>query len=47
MDFGLGLGLSIVRRIIDSYSGTIEVRSSENETAFIINIPTTQIHGND
>lgn len=45
LDFGLGLGLSIVRRVIDSYRAAIEVRSTEEETSFIINIPTTQIHG--
>ncbi len=47
LDFGLGLGLSIVRRVVDSYNGTIELTSSPNLTTFIINIPTTPIHGND
>lgn len=47
LDFGLGLGLSIVRRLVDSYNGTIELHSSETETSFTINIPTTHIHGND
>lgn len=47
LDFGLGLGLSIVRRIIDSYNATIDVRSNEQETTFIVNIPTTQINGNN
>ncbi len=47
LDFGLGLGLSIVRRVVDSYNGTIELESSPGHTAFIINIPTTPIHGND
>ncbi len=47
LDFGLGLGLAIVRRVVDSYNGTIEVRSNDQETSFTINIPTSQIHGND
>lgn len=45
LDFGLGLGLAIVRRVVDSYSGTIEVHSNDRETSFTINIPTSQIHG--
>ncbi|MCH5285657.1 MAG: cyclic nucleotide-binding domain-containing protein [Akkermansiaceae bacterium] len=47
LDFGLGLGLSIVRRIVDSYNGTIELHSSQGLTSFTINLPTTQIHGKD
>ena len=47
MDFGLGLGLSIVRRTVDSYKGTIGLTSTDAETAFTINLPTTKIHGND
>ncbi len=47
LDFGLGLGLSIVRRVVDSYNGTIELASSPELTTFTINIPTTPIHGND
>ncbi len=47
LDFGLGLGLSIVRRVVDSYNGTIELTSSPELTTFTINIPTTPIHGND
>lgn len=46
LDFGLGLGLAIVRRVVDSYNGAIELTSSEQETAFTINLPTSQIHGN-
>lgn len=39
MSFGLGLGLSIVKRIINEYKGTIEVQSSRSGTTFIVKIP--------
>lgn len=47
LDFGLGLGLSIVRRLVDSYNGTIDLSSTRDLTTFTIYIPTTQIHGNN
>lgn len=47
LDFGLGLGLSIVRRIVDAYNGTIALHSESGGTSFIINLPTSQIHGNN
>ncbi len=47
LDFGLGLGLSIVRHVVDSYNGTIDLVSEPGSTTFTINIPTTQIHGED
>jgi signal transduction histidine kinase len=39
LSFGLGLGLSIVRRIVNEYKGTIEVQSSRAGTTFIVKIP--------
>ena len=36
---GEGMGLSIVMDIIRKHSGTIDVRSDENETAFEVSIP--------
>ncbi len=41
LDFGLGLGLSIVRRVVDSYRGSIELTSSPHLTTFTINLPTS------
>lgn len=39
LSFGLGLGLTIVKRIITEYDGRIDVRSSVNGTTFTIYIP--------
>lgn len=39
LTFGLGLGLSIVQRIVQSYNGEISVKSKEGQTVFTIEIP--------
>jgi len=39
IEFGLGLGLTIVERIVKSYSGEIKVQSRPGETVFIISLP--------
>ncbi len=39
LSFGLGLGLTIVQRIVTNYNGTIDVTSSKKGTCFIIKIP--------
>jgi signal transduction histidine kinase len=39
LSFGLGLGLSIVQRLIDSYNGKIKVDSKKGNTKFTIQIP--------
>ncbi len=36
---GCGLGLSIVKRIVDSHHGSIDVESAESGSRFIINLP--------
>jgi two-component system, NtrC family, sensor histidine kinase HydH len=36
---GCGLGLSIVKRIVDSHHGRVAVESSKNGSRFIINLP--------
>lgn len=39
LSFGFGLGLSIVKRIIDSYNGQISVNSRPGNTEFIVQLP--------
>lgn len=39
LEFGLGLGLTIVSRIVNSYGGEIFVKSKSGETIFTIQIP--------
>lgn len=39
LQFGLGLGLAIVRRIVDSYEGEISLESVPGKTTFRIHLP--------
>ena len=39
LSFGFGLGLSIVKKIIDSYQGNISVNSRPGHTEFIVQLP--------
>ncbi|GLO61294.1 sensor histidine kinase [Vibrio sp. MACH09] len=39
LSFGLGLGLSIVKRIVSGYGGSIAVKSSAEKTIFRIKLP--------
>jgi len=41
---GCGLGLPIVKRIIDSHSGTIQVESTKSGTRFVITFLQTDLH---
>ncbi len=41
LSFGLGLGLAIVQRIVNSYGGTIAVKSDHQWTTFRIKLPIT------
>lgn len=45
LSFGLGLGLTIVQRIINEYRGQIAVESSQNGTIFTLKIPHGGING--
>jgi hypothetical protein len=38
LEFGLGLGLSIVERIVNSYGGDVNVRSKPGKTVFVVRI---------
>jgi two-component system, NtrC family, sensor kinase len=40
VEFGLGLGLVVSRRIIDRHGGTITVRSTPGRTVFTVRLPT-------
>ncbi len=39
LSFGLGLGLTIVERLITSYRGSISVKSSPSHTVFSVHLP--------
>lgn len=39
LDFGLGLGLTIVERIVQSYQGKLSVSSKPGETIFTLHLP--------
>jgi len=45
LSFGLGLGLTIVNRIVESYMGTIRVESKPGCTVFTVEIPLGESHG--
>ncbi|EPM4287067.1 ATP-binding protein [Vibrio alginolyticus] len=45
LSFGLGLGLSIVKRIVAGYNGSIVVKSDSEKTIFRIKLPVEGEHG--
>jgi signal transduction histidine kinase len=42
LSFGLGLGLSIVQRLVNEYGGSITARSADGETVFAVCLPLEQ-----
>ncbi|MEX3073309.1 ATP-binding protein [Vibrio alginolyticus] len=45
LSFGLGLGLSIVKRIVAGYNGSVVVKSDSDKTIFRIKLPVEGEHG--
>ena len=45
LSFGLGLGLSIVKRIVAAYGGNVAVKSDSERTIFRIKLPAGDEHG--
>ncbi len=45
LSFGLGLGLSIVKRIVSTYNGSVVVKSDSAKTIFRIKLPVEGEHG--
>jgi signal transduction histidine kinase len=45
LSFGLGLGLSIVKRIVSENGGTIVVKSDKESTIFRVKLPVGEAYG--
>ncbi len=45
LQFGLGLGLAIVQRLVESYGGEIQLKSAPGKTAFKVKLPIENAYG--
>lgn len=47
VEFGLGLGLTITRNIVDRHSGTIDVTSHPGSTTFVVTLPVVGVQAKE
>ena len=45
LSFGLGLGLAIVQRLVESYGGDIALKSRPGKTTFKVKLPIENSYG--
>ncbi|NNL68481.1 MAG: HAMP domain-containing histidine kinase, partial [Acidimicrobiia bacterium] len=47
VEFGMGLGLTITRNIVDRHAGTIDVRSRPGSTTFVVTLPVVGVQAKE